>query len=90
MSEFAGSFTLADRFQKMEAEIYVRAQEIQQASQQLKQAHAELARLHDLLQIRSVEREEALQSSNERFRLLVDGVREYAIFMLDCDGIVTS
>ena len=34
--------------------------------------------------------EEALLQSEERFRLLVDGVVDYAIFMLDADGIVTS
>jgi PAS domain S-box-containing protein len=34
--------------------------------------------------------EEALRASEERFRLLVDSVRDYAIFMLDPDGIVQS
>lgn len=34
--------------------------------------------------------EEALRNSEERFRLLVEGVTDYAIFMLDPDGIVTS
>jgi PAS domain S-box-containing protein len=34
--------------------------------------------------------EEALQQSEERFRLLVEGVVDYAIFLLDADGIVTS
>jgi PAS domain S-box-containing protein len=34
--------------------------------------------------------EEALRVSEERFRLLVDSVRDYAIFMLDPDGIVES
>src|SRR5207344_1421682 len=34
--------------------------------------------------------EEALRLSEERFRLLVDGVVDYAIYMLDPDGIVTS
>ena len=34
--------------------------------------------------------EEALRESEERFRLLVEGVDSYAIFMLDQDGIVTS
>ena len=32
----------------------------------------------------------ALRASEERFRLLVDGVREYAIFMLDPSGMVSS
>ncbi len=34
--------------------------------------------------------EEALRHSEERFRLLVEGVADYAIFMLDPEGIVTS
>jgi hypothetical protein len=34
--------------------------------------------------------EEKLRSSEERFRLLVDSVRDYAIFMLGPDGVVES
>src|ERR687886_1144353 len=34
--------------------------------------------------------EEALRQSEERFRLLLEGVTDYAIYMLDEDGIVTS
>ena len=34
--------------------------------------------------------QEALRQAEERFRLLVDGVIDYAIYMLDPDGIVTS
>jgi len=34
--------------------------------------------------------EEALLQSEERFRLLVEGVVDYAIYMLDADGIVSS
>jgi PAS domain S-box-containing protein len=34
--------------------------------------------------------EEALRQAEERFRLLVEGVVDYAIFMLDLDGRVTS
>jgi PAS domain S-box-containing protein len=35
-------------------------------------------------------REETLRQSEERFRLLVEGVRDYAIFMLDPDGRIAS
>ncbi len=31
-----------------------------------------------------------LRHSEQRFRLMVDAVREYAIFMLDTDGLITS
>jgi PAS domain S-box-containing protein len=34
--------------------------------------------------------EEILRQSEERFRVLVDGLKDYAIFMLDTDGRVTS
>jgi formate hydrogenlyase transcriptional activator len=34
--------------------------------------------------------EEALRSSEERFRLLVEGAQDYAIFMLDTEGRVSS
>jgi PAS domain S-box-containing protein len=34
--------------------------------------------------------QQALQQSEERFRLLVEGVKDYAIFMLDPDGRVAS
>jgi PAS domain S-box-containing protein len=33
---------------------------------------------------------EALRQSEERFRLLVEGVKDYAIFMLDPEGYVTT
>jgi PAS domain S-box-containing protein len=34
--------------------------------------------------------DETLRQSEERFRTLVEGVRDYAIFMLDIDGFVTT
>jgi PAS domain S-box-containing protein len=34
--------------------------------------------------------EEALRESEERFRLLVDGVQDYAIYLLNPDGVVIS
>src|SRR4029079_9850383 len=37
-----------------------------------------------------VQREEVLRQSEERFRLLVDGVKDYAIFRLDPAGNVAS
>ena len=36
------------------------------------------------------EREQELFASEQRFRLLVEGVRDYAIYMLDTDGRITN
>jgi diguanylate cyclase (GGDEF)-like protein/PAS domain S-box-containing protein len=36
------------------------------------------------------EAEEALKESEERFRLLVEGIKDYAIFMLDAEGHITT
>ena len=35
-------------------------------------------------------REQALRDGEERFRLVIEGVRDYGIFALDCDGYVIS
>lgn len=40
--------------------------------------------------VSKVRTQEALQNSEEEFRHMVDAVTEYAIFMLDVDGYVTS
>jgi len=34
--------------------------------------------------------EEIFLESEERFRLLVEGVKDYAIFMLDVEGYITT
>jgi two-component system sensor kinase FixL len=54
---------------------------------------SELGKLNEELQRQIVERElaaEKLRHSEERFRLLVEGVQDYAIYMLDPDGFITT
>jgi PAS domain S-box-containing protein len=36
------------------------------------------------------ERSKALEESNSRYRLLVEGIKDYAIFALDAQGVITS
>ena len=47
-----------------------------------------IAELQQKLQV--AERERALHESEQRFRLLVEAVRDYAIFMLDPEGYISS
>ncbi|PAX08847.1 PAS domain S-box protein [Sphingomonas lenta] len=56
------------------------------ARDEVGQLAARLAEASALLRAR----EQALRDSEERFRLVVEGVRDYGIFALDPDGIVTS
>lgn len=56
------------------------------ASDEIGRLAARLDRASDLLRAR----EQALRDGEERFRLVVEGVRDYGIFALSPDGTVTS
>jgi two-component system cell cycle sensor histidine kinase/response regulator CckA len=103
--------TLLTRGEQMEAQILLRAQEIQEANRQLREANENLTGLHAELERRVQERtaklaqtnaalqaeiherkltENTLRASEERFRLLVEGVTDHAIIMLDPVGNVVT
>ncbi|MDQ2964210.1 MAG: MASE1 domain-containing protein [Pseudomonadota bacterium] len=65
--------------EQLEQRIGERALELEVSNQTLRAELAEHSR-----------HEEILRQSEERFRLLVDGVKDYAIFMLDNDGKVAT
>lgn len=56
----------------------------------LEEARAQTAALNLQLEQRVLERTAELARSEERFRLLVEGVTDYAIFMLDPEGHVVT
>ena len=56
----------------------------------LREAATRLGDLNETLEQRVVERTAALERSQTQFRLLVQGVVDYAIFMLDPTGLVSS
>ena len=55
-----------------------------------KQGEQALQRLNEALEQRDEQRSGQLRASEQRFRMLVEGVVDYAIFMLDPNGFVTN
>ena len=58
--------------------------------QALTESRDALDRLNERLEQLVATRTQHLRESEERFRRLVDGVKDYAIFMIDADGLVVS
>ncbi len=61
-------------------------EELETAKEEMQATNEELATVNDELQHRN----EELGKSEERFRLLVEAVKDYAIFMLDPEGTIVS
>ncbi len=75
---------------RMETELFQRAQQIQRTSAELERANR---KLEDRVRERTAELEHtnrALRDSETRFRMMVEDVADYAIFMLDPEGLVVS
>jgi PAS domain S-box-containing protein len=72
--------------ERMESEIFQRAQELQNVNQRQRRANMALAA--EIVERKRVEA--TLRASEERFRILVENVKDYAIFPLDWKGRVLS
>jgi PAS domain S-box-containing protein len=64
---------------ELELRVSLRTQELEQANQALRQDIVVRTKLED-----------ELRRSEEKFRLLVGGIRDYAVFMLDPEGRIAS
>ena len=65
----------------------------EQLESRVNERTAQLSAVNEDLKKKIIERteaQEALKTSEERFRMLIEGVKDYAIFMLDADGRVMT
>ncbi len=82
-----------EELQSTNEELELSARELQAVNEELDSRLAELRKAHGDLQAEMAARQEAqraLHESEERFRMLLQGVKDYAIFMLDPEGRVIS
>lgn len=78
--------SIMEQYESTQEELMSSNEELQCTNEELLTANDELeARNTDLFNLN-----EQLTRSEERFRLMVTGVRDYAIFMLDPEGKITS
>src|SRR6185295_3427334 len=82
-----------DNLRTSNEELQATNEELRTANDELAAAQEELKAGNEELQAINAELEDsldALRRSEEHFRLLVQGVQDYAIFMLDPDGRITT
>src|SRR5262249_41665658 len=77
---------LRRRAERMESEVYLRAQELQNVNQRQRRANRALAA--EIMERKRIEA--TLRASEERFRILVENVKDHAILGLDWKGRVLS
>jgi two-component system CheB/CheR fusion protein len=82
-----------EELQSTNEELHSTNEELGTAKEELQAANEELLSTNDELQKRNIDLEAALkelEQSEQRFRLMVEAVKDYAIFMLDVEGRVTT
>ncbi|MGE0525951.1 MAG: PAS domain S-box protein [Bdellovibrionales bacterium] len=82
-----------EELQSANEELQSLNEEMETAKEELQAANEEMTTVNEELQTRNVELtalNEKLAVSEERFRLLVSAVKDYAIFMLDPEGRVAT
>lgn len=82
-----------EELQATNEEVQSTNEELETAKEELQAANEELTTTNDELQNRNLELialNDRLARGEDRFRLMIEGVRDYAIYMLDPDGVVTS
>lgn len=82
-----------EELQSTNEELHSANEELGTAKEELQAANEELLSINDELQKRNQDLETALRDlaeSEQKFRLMIEGVKDYAIFMLDPGGKITS
>jgi two-component system CheB/CheR fusion protein len=82
-----------EELQATNEELQSTNEELETAKEELSAANEELTTTNDELQSRNAELvrlNEKLVRGEDRFRLMVEGVKDYAIYMLDPEGRITS
>jgi PAS domain S-box-containing protein len=85
--------SLNEELQAANEELHSTNEELETAQEELQAANEEMTTMNDELQLRNVELSalnDKLARGETRFRLMVEGVKDYAIFMLNPDGKVAS
>lgn len=82
-----------EELQSANEELQSANEELGTAKQELQAANLELSSVNEALQKKNLELKEALKAleqSEQRSRLIIESVKDYAIFMLDPEGRVAS
>ncbi|MGE3684286.1 MAG: chemotaxis protein CheB [Bdellovibrionales bacterium] len=82
-----------EELQSTNEELHSTNEELGTAKEELQAANEELLSTNDEIQRRNQELENALrdlEQSEQRFRMLIENVKDYAIFMLDPEGHVST